>query len=155
MGFQGSKINRRVNCSQFSKTFPTQIKDDVIYLWGGGKMLLMFGLDAWLRRGGANFFKLVIVERQGGTTVLSCLVLYRARLMWFYRGLCWSEVLWTLWLHSCWAEMFSSPACWLINFFANLPVKTVLVLYFSRDRKSQITSSKTVTDTVSVLHWLC
>lgn len=44
LGFQGLKINRRVNCSRLSKSFPTPIKDDVIYLRGGGKMLLMFGL---------------------------------------------------------------------------------------------------------------
>lgn len=65
LGFQGLKINRRVNCSRLSKTFPTPIKDDVIYLWGGGKMRLMFGLDGWLRRvrsGGVEWiFKLVML----------------------------------------------------------------------------------------------
>lgn len=81
LGFQGLKINRRVNCSLLSKTFPTPIKDDVIYLWGGGKMLLMFGLDGWLRivrlGGWSEFF-----NSSARVALQYCAALYSTQLGW-------------------------------------------------------------------------
>lgn len=50
-GIQSLKINRLLNCRRLWITFPN-LKTDVIYVMGGGKMQHMFALDGWLGRVG-------------------------------------------------------------------------------------------------------